>query len=539
MEEEIKTKWIYIVKSNENIFNLICLALASVVKEYEEKFHIVKANGISKYFHGLKNVEIGSPMKDRSEIFYLKIPEYLNFCEICEEIETQLNFPIKKKITPYTGFIKPNKSIMRLIEDKKNIVVFSYFSIINEMTFDFKNLGDLLYKEGYFPICIGSRNEKLIKGTFDLRELADIDEILKIRNKISFIITSNPFVKDIALLFGLKVILLNSNIITVYQSRMNYEIRTVRRGLESELMDTIGFDNSDYENVSTEEDKFVEKKFEVPYNFDECIIEYYKKRKNYISHLFLPPFKDDLINTRTVIESRVKGLIYMPPSRDEYEHHLSFIKSNGLDFVVLWQDVTDIISKEFLNYYVGLGASGFIIANDKNAKNIKEYNRNLKVIASIVQANLHDITNKDLSYYDYVVLFYPFTRSLESIKALQSIKDKLILMPNTFCHTHCLGKHHWFAKDRNLFKIERDCPAYKDIDHSTFILPEHLELFDSFVGMYKLQGREYSTDEIITVCESYFRRVTLPFLMNDNFHKQIKKNQKDLGLSQYYNIETI
>lgn len=539
MKEEHKTNWIYIIKSDESYFSLICLALASVASNYNEFFHIVYSYGISKYFHGLKNIEISFPEKDKSDIIYLKIPEHLNFCEICNEIESQLNLDYIKIESPYLGFVKPNKSIMRLIEDKKNIVVFSYFSVINEMAFDFKNLGEILIKEEFFPVCIGSKNEKLIKGAFDLRELADLDELLKIREKIKFIVTSNPFVKDIALLFRLKVILLNTNIISIYQSPKNYEIRRIQKNIVSDLSNVICSQTSKFKPDNINVDVSEKKKFEVPYNFDLQLLEYYKKRNNFISHLFLPPFKDDLSNTRSFIETNIKGKSYMPESRSEYEYHINQIKNKGLDFVVLWQDINKTISKDLLDYYVNLGAIGFIIANDKNAKIIKDFNPNLRVIASIVQANFQNILDKNLSFYDYLVLFYPFTRSIESIKALKFIKDKLILMPNTFCHTNCPGLHHWFAKDKNLFNIQRDCPAYNDIDHSTFIFPEHLMLFDNYVGLYKLQGREYTSDEIITVCESYFFRETLPFLISEDYKIGIERNLKLLGIDKYYNLKNL
>lgn len=537
MNQKLRKTWIYIIKSDESYFNLICLAMASVANNYDIKFYIVNSYGISKYFHGLKNVVIGSPERERSKIIYLKIPEYLNFYEICKEIESQLKLEYKKIDSPYLGFIKPNNSIMRLIENQKNIVVFSYFSVINEMIINFKNFGEFLYNEGFFPVCIGSRNEKLIKNTFDLREIVDIDELLKIRKKISFIITSNPFIKDIALLFGLKTILLNSNIITIYQTTENYEVRKIQKDMVSELAKAVCFSNHQFKEKRTEVFVTEKMKFEVPYNFDLQLLEYYKKRKNFISHLFLPPFKDDLCNTRSLIETNIKGKSYMPKSRKEFEYHLNQIRNKDLEIVVLWQDLNKTISKDLLDYYVNLGTTGFIIANDENAKIIKKFNPTLKVIASIVQANFRNILDKDLSCYDYLVLFYPFTRSIESLKSLKSIKNKLILMPNTFCHTNCPGKHHWFANDKNSFNMQRDCPAFNDIEHSTFIFPEHLRLFDNFVGLYKLQGREYTSDEIITSCESYFQRETLPFLISEEYKQVIERNQKLMGIDNYYNLE--
>lgn len=113
-------------------------------------------------------------------------------------------------------------------------------------------------------------------------------------------------------------------------------------------------------------------KFEVPYNFDKNLVSFYKKNENYINFIFLPPYKEDLINTRTIIESDVLEECYMPRTRSEYEEHLRFIKECGVRFVVLWQVPDSVISQPMLDYYVGLGASGFIISNDVNAKLIKK-----------------------------------------------------------------------------------------------------------------------------------------------------------------------
>lgn len=91
------------------------------------------------------------------------------------------------------------------------------------------------------------------------------------------------------------------------------------------------------------------------------------------------------------------------------------IKERNLRFVVLWQDRKSVISNEVLDYYTKLGACGFIIANDENAKIIKTYDSNLLVISSIVQRLCKGISKKNFEYYDYCVLIYPFNRSLDAI----------------------------------------------------------------------------------------------------------------------------
>lgn len=286
--------------------------------------------------------------------------------------------------------------------------------------------------------------------------------------------------------------------------------------------------------------------FEVPYNFNKSLISFYKKHSSFINFLFLPPYKEDSTNTRTYIETKKKGHCYMPQSRDEYEHHLLQIKASGLKFVVLWQIRDSIISQESLIYYYNLGASGFIIGNDLNAKIIKDFNTNLLVIGSLVQRLCANISKKDLRYYDYILLYYPFNRSIDALKQLTHIKDKIILMPNTLCHIDCPSVHHWFPSKKQPFVQKRDCLALKDtekyVKKSGFISPEHLYLFDNYVGGYKLQGREYTTDLLKHICQIYFKRKSpknmLDAMLGNDLSLQLQDNLNSMSLEEYYNIKT-
>ena len=228
----------------------------------------------------------------------------------------------------------------------------------------------------------------------------------------------------------------------------------------------------------------------------------------------------------------------MPQTRKEYEYHLRLIMERNLRFVVLWLDRESIISREFLDYYTQLGAIGFIIANDKNAQIIKEYDPCLLVISSIVQRLCNDISKRNFDYYDYCVLFYPFTRSLDAIKQLSKLKDKLVVMPNSHCHTDCPGIQHWFVKDIRKFEFDKLCPAYNDDTKSTFIYPEHLNMFDDYVGGYKLQGREWPTDFVVTTCEAYFNRCTPDTLLPHGLNEELQKMHKKSSLYDYYNFKT-
>ncbi|MDE6043024.1 MAG: hypothetical protein K2G07_05705, partial [Muribaculaceae bacterium] len=254
----------------------------------------------------------------------------------------------------------------------------------------------------------------------------------------------------------------------------------------------------------------------------------------------LPPYKDDLLNTRTTFQTNTKGCCFMPQLREEYEQHLSLINKSGLRFVVLWQDIDNIISKKQLDYYTSLGASGFTIANDVNAKIIKDYNPNVLVICSIVQKTQQNIKIRDFSSYDYIILYYPFNRSINALRELGDIKDKLVLMPNSLCHIDCPSSHHWFPKNQS-FNHEIECWLQeKSLDKSGFIFPEHLYLFDDLVGGYKLQGREYPTEAIKYLCHFYFEgeyyeNFVSPFL-SDDMAKKLYDLAHTTNVVDYYNI---
>lgn len=281
-----------------------------------------------------------------------------------------------------------------------------------------------------------------------------------------------------------------------------------------------------------------QKKFEVPYNFDFSLIDFYAGHKSMISFVYLPPFKEDAIHTRTVMENSNKGSLgYMPDSRAEYTEHLSYIQNKGLEFYVLWQD-NKMIEPDVIRFYQDLGARGFVVGNDKNASLIRKYDKSLRLIASItMKLTFYDILNKDFSDYESVILFFPFTRALNAIKKLSHIKEKLIVMPNTICYTDCYAVHHWFPKNNELQPLDR-CLARENLDKCCFIYPEHLYLFDDYVGGYKLQGREYPTLEIIKNAEAYFSRNGYDKFIEPAVDKKLNKMIAEKGLEEYYNTKS-
>lgn len=286
----------------------------------------------------------------------------------------------------------------------------------------------------------------------------------------------------------------------------------------------------------------MELKYEVPYNFVKGLVTFYAKYRTFIRFLYLPPFREDSINTRSSIETKKRGWCYMPVSRVEYEFHLRLICNANLKFLVLWQDPKRPIRKEDIEYYVSLGASGFIVGNDSNAEFIKKNNPTLIVICSLVQRVCSDALSRDFVYYDYILLYYPYNRGLDALKELESIKHKLILMPNSLCHVDCPSMFHWFPPMNSNFKMSEHCPSLKQPFYSSFISPKHLYLFDEYVCGYKLQGREYPTELLMYICETYFNRNSaadlLKALMGKELGDVIIENMNKNSIIKYYNIKT-
>lgn len=282
----------------------------------------------------------------------------------------------------------------------------------------------------------------------------------------------------------------------------------------------------------------IDKRFEVPYNFDENIIDFYKGYSEYINFLYLPPYKDHASNTRTILQTECKGSCYMPISLKEYEFHLSKIKEAGLRFVILWQKFDEILSDELLDYYISKGACGFIVCSDENAKKIKARDKKLIVVCSIVQRICSDISKRDFTDYDYIVLYFPFNRSLSILKQLSHLKNKLVIMPNTVCSTECPAMHHWFPRGNAPFNADEDCFTYKSLDRCCYIYPEHLELFDEHVAGYKLQGREYPTHLIKHVCEDYITRQYRPGAIDPDIINIIDLYLMKMDPIDYYDVKT-
>lgn len=279
------------------------------------------------------------------------------------------------------------------------------------------------------------------------------------------------------------------------------------------------------------------KKFEIPYNFDPKIIDFIidNNYSDYISEIYVAPFIDDYAGAkRYYCNPGHTEISSQPKERIEYEKHLKKILDSGLRLSILFQNQEHLLTEDMLRYYVDLGATTFVVNNDETAKLIKAFNPQLKVIASITKKlSFSDFHHKDLSMYDEFVLYFPFNRALDRIKELPP-QYKYILLVNCGCGYTCPGTHHWFAGcDEDGKELVKGPGCVSGLfDQIIVVLPTNLEIFDPYISGYKLQGREYSTPELLMDIKQYIKREMFnPFIQDIN-----TDIEKKYDIITHYNV---
>ena len=230
------------------------------------------------------------------------------------------------------------------------------------------------------------------------------------------------------------------------------------------------------------------RQFEVPFNHKNDLLQFYIKYKKelqkHIIHIYTAPFIEDYCATRHLTANK-------PSERSVYELQIRQLQQAGYE-VALTLNGNDLINNDFIKYYVdNLNIKTYICKHYKDALLLKQYNPSIKVIASITKKlNFDDISKKDLSIYDYIVLYYNFNASIDLIRKLPT-RNKYILMTNTWCDYTC-NFAHWYNETN--FKCPLSINGYKN---TTWIFAEDLKYFDPYINIYKLQGRDYETSIII------------------------------------------
>lgn len=253
------------------------------------------------------------------------------------------------------------------------------------------------------------------------------------------------------------------------------------------------------------------RQFEIPFNHDEAFLRLLERNKllqKYIAHIFVAPFTEDCKITRHKEAKK-------PLSRGLYESQIHRLIKAGYNVAMTFNNL-EIIDTSILDYYMSLNIDCYIVNNDINARYLKTHNK--KVIASITKRNtLAKITTMDYSIYDYIVLDYEFNVNYSLFEKLP--ENNYILLVNTYCDYKCNFYDHWY---KEIYKCPQTINGFKN---TTRIFAEDLHLFDKYVSIYKLQGREYSTEEILKDLAYY--------IFNKNFSTSIDRFGYDI--QKYYN----
>ena len=241
--------------------------------------------------------------------------------------------------------------------------------------------------------------------------------------------------------------------------------------------------------------------FEIPYNFDKKLIDnlYQIDPKGDTYHcIYMPPYYYDYHSAKRyyVHSNNIDMVKQQDISRDEYESHINYIKQYYPDkLMLLLQQNKVCIDIEMLNYYINLGFKKFCVGNIKQANIIRNILPDSEIIGSISMKIMpNDLLEQKYEVFDGFVLWFPYNRKLSIIKQLPK-KYKYILLVNCDCSIYCKGSHHWFATQDEESVIK--CPNNKIWENTIRIDSQDLTLFESYITYFKLQGREYTTPQIL------------------------------------------
>ena len=251
------------------------------------------------------------------------------------------------------------------------------------------------------------------------------------------------------------------------------------------------------------------RQFEFPYNFDKNLIQILHTldpNGNTINCIYLPPFMKDY---KTILRTGEQAFYLDNITRDEYEEHISFINSLFPGKIkILLQKEDQLLNEDGIKYYLSLGIKKYCVASCEQAKIIKNIDKNINVIGSIVMQVNSDKLKSNLSeyskYFNGFVLPFRHSRDLEDIKKMPK-NFYYILLINAYCNTHCSGKHHWMYEYKDDQGVK--CPGIYTGDPNpnnqtswetcARIRPMDLGFFDPYIYIYKLQDRGWPTPEII------------------------------------------
>lgn len=274
-------------------------------------------------------------------------------------------------------------------------------------------------------------------------------------------------------------------------------------------------------------------KIEVPYNWDKSLIKEFAMPlyKSNIDFVYLCPYKDHNEGAKKYYKISHFGhncLETQPQSWEEYVSHIEELQQHGLEVCLLLQNLCEMPSEEILMKYISLGIKVFTVTRADTANLVKRLCPEARIVGSVtrklcIDEIISEISDLD-SQFDEQVLFFPFNRGMQALREICDFRDSracrdyhLVLLVNCRCSITCPGHHHWYATD------DADAPRSRfsclsGIDEfSIEVIPANLKYFANFIDKIKLQGREYTSDDILKDLKSYVYAIS--FDSNEDLKK--------------------
>lgn len=194
--------WIYL--KSDNIAD--ALALATIISYSSETFFIVRRSMYAYVFYGLNNVVMDF-FPNTANVSLITIDEIPtdSWHRKCEIITEKIGLPSRSEYPPYDGFAKHSFDIEKVWGEQCKVLLYLFphpdqkldLIIIDEIVRIFE-------RKGLSSVSGGTNIMPCIRNTIDLRQLINMAVICSIKNKISFILTSEIQLKTIGEAFGIK-----------------------------------------------------------------------------------------------------------------------------------------------------------------------------------------------------------------------------------------------------------------------------------------------------------------------------------------------
>lgn len=255
------------------------------------------------------------------------------------------------------------------------------------------------------------------------------------------------------------------------------------------------------------------KRFQVPYNFDINLIEWYNKYENFIESIYFAAPQDVFPSAR---------MLYGKPHSTEEIKML--IENTNIDTYVVMNGTSLVLTDEILYNVkifleqVSYKLTGVIVANPFLGEYIHESFPMLKLKMSVL-SNEHSyeklIQINDLNYYDEVCFSNDFISKSDIIKKIKNNTNfKIGIITNSTCRNNCplYGWHHQFfnsqadnEKMKELNRVFRQLTMKftQDIKDSSYIKPSEIKQYYDLFDIFKLEDRTLPTEIIKEIVLSY------------------------------------